>query len=180
MAAPPSSGLSFGPIAPLLEMSAPSSPGLSFEITVHPVEPGLPYYEPLTLVWEPDLPLLKVMFVALAVAIGLAFVGFFFLWLQNEQSPRQETNIELQSIRVENRPRVFGSVESIPLIKFEDTGDNLLYQQKDCRLCFDDFASLERLMVFPCHHAFHEACATHFLTTWNACPCCRHPVRPYI
>ncbi|KAK9148952.1 hypothetical protein Scep_007709 [Stephania cephalantha] len=161
-------------------MGAPSSLDFGLQITVHPVEPGLPYYEPHKLVWEPDLPLPKMIFVALVVAFVLSFVGFVFSWLQNRQPSRQETNIELQSIRVENRARVLGSVESIPLITFEDTEDHLLYEQKDCRLCFDDFASLERLMVFPCRHAFHEACATHFLTTWNACPCCRHPVRPYI
>ncbi|KAK9148958.1 hypothetical protein Scep_007715 [Stephania cephalantha] len=162
-------------------MGAPSSPDFGLRITVHPVETGLPYYEPRKSVSrEPELPFPKMIFVALVVALVLFIVGFVFLWLQNRQPSRQETNIELQSIRVENRARVLGSVEGIPLITFEDTEDHLLYEQKDCRLCFDDFASLERLMVFPCQHAFHEACATHFLTTWNACPCCRHPVRPYI
>ncbi|KAK9148961.1 hypothetical protein Scep_007718 [Stephania cephalantha] len=84
------------------------------------------------------------IFVALVVALVLSFVGFVFLWLQNRQPSRQETNIELQSIRVENRARALGSVESVPLITFEDTEDHLLYEQKDCRLRFDDFASLER------------------------------------
>ncbi|KAK9142402.1 hypothetical protein Syun_011802 [Stephania yunnanensis] len=41
MAAPPLSGLSFRPIAPLLEMGTPSSPDFGLRIIVHPVEPSL-------------------------------------------------------------------------------------------------------------------------------------------
>jgi len=43
----------------------------------------------------------------------------------------------------------------------------------ECSVCMDDVTLGDEVVVLPCNHWFHEACATAWLKEHNTCPICR-------
>jgi len=48
----------------------------------------------------------------------------------------------------------------------------------ECSVCMDDVFVGTEVVVLPCSHWFHEACATAWLSEHNTCPICRKGITP--
>lgn len=46
----------------------------------------------------------------------------------------------------------------------------------ECSVCMDDVFIGEEVVVLPCNHWFHEACASAWLREHNTCPICRQGI----
>jgi E3 ubiquitin-protein ligase RNF115/126 len=64
------------------------------------------------------------------------------------------------------------AIASLPKTKLDEKmlGPEL---KAECSVCMDDVTVGDEVVVLPCTHWFHEACATAWLKEHNTCPICR-------
>lgn len=64
------------------------------------------------------------------------------------------------------------AIASLPKKKLDEKmlGSDI---KADCSVCMDDVFQGDEVVVLPCNHWFHEACAAAWLSEHNTCPICR-------
>lgn len=67
------------------------------------------------------------------------------------------------------------SDEAIASLPKKDLDEKMLGPElkAECSVCMDDVTVGDEVVVLPCTHWFHEACATAWLKEHNTCPICR-------
>ncbi|KAH8597290.1 hypothetical protein B0O99DRAFT_508561, partial [Bisporella sp. PMI_857] len=66
------------------------------------------------------------------------------------------------------------TAEAIAALTKEKLNEKMLPEGKgECTVCMDDVHIGDEVVVLPCTHWFHEACASAWLREHNTCPICR-------
>lgn len=68
---------------------------------------------------------------------------------------------------------------SLPPIRMTESllQELLKVEEKQCRICLENFAMNDQVANIVCHHTFHYHCLKELVSHQHkVCPCCRHPL----
>ncbi|KAL2093102.1 hypothetical protein ACEWY4_010414 [Coilia grayii] len=60
--------------------------------------------------------------------------------------------------------------DGLPTVLFDTVA---MTEDRDCRICLEDYEEGEEITVLPCLHGFHSRCVLHWLQGNPTCPLCR-------
>ncbi|KAL2093138.1 hypothetical protein ACEWY4_010450 [Coilia grayii] len=60
--------------------------------------------------------------------------------------------------------------DGLPTVLFDPL---FMTEDRDCRICLEDYERGEEITVLPCLHGFHSSCVLHWLQGNPTCPLCR-------